>query len=77
MAYVAFKPNDIKKIFKQIIIFYLTSFVFGGVALNLIYFLRPENINIKNLYIIISLKNPGLQVQVGTGGFTSRRSILP
>lgn len=48
MAYVAFKPNDIKKIFKQIIIFYLTSFVFGGVALNLIYFLRPENINIKN-----------------------------
>ena len=42
------KPNDIKKIFKQIIIFYLTSFVFGGVALNLIYFLRPENINIKN-----------------------------
>ena len=45
MAYVAFKPNDIKKIFKQIIIF---SFVFGGVALNLIYFLRPENINIKN-----------------------------
>ena len=48
MAYVAFKPNDVKKIFKQIIIFYLTSFVFGGVALNLIYFLRPENINIKN-----------------------------
>ena len=48
MAYVAFKPNDVKKIFKQIIIFYLTSFVFGGVALNLIYFLRPENINIRN-----------------------------
>ena len=48
MAYVAFKPNDVKKIFKQIIIYYLTSFVFVGVALNLIYFLRPENINIKN-----------------------------
>ena len=48
MVYVAFKPNDFKKMFKQIIIFYLTSFVFGGVALNLIYFLRPENISIKN-----------------------------
>ena len=32
MVYVAFKPNDFKKMFKQIIIFYLTSFVFGGVA---------------------------------------------
>lgn len=48
MIYIAFKPNNFKKMFKQIVIFYLTSFVFGGVALNLIYFLRPENINIKN-----------------------------
>ncbi len=48
MIYIAFKPQNSKKMFKQIIIFYLTSFVFGGVALNLIYFLRPENINIKN-----------------------------
>ena len=48
MIYVAFIPNDLKKMFKQIIIFYLTSFVFGGVALNLIYFLRPENVSIKN-----------------------------
>ena len=48
MIYVSFKPNEPKKMFKQIIIFYLTSFVFGGVALNLIYFLRPENISIKN-----------------------------
>lgn len=48
MTYIAFKPNNFKKMFKQIIIFYLTSFVFGGVALNLIYFLRPENVSIKN-----------------------------
>ena len=48
MVYIAFKPQNLKKVFKQIIIFYLTSFVFGGVALNLIYFLRPENINIRN-----------------------------
>ena len=48
MIYIGFRPNNFKKMFKQIIIFYLTSFVFGGVALNLIYFLRPENISIKN-----------------------------
>ena len=48
MAYIAFNPPNLKKMIRQIIIFYLTSFVFGGVALNLIYFLRPENINIKN-----------------------------
>ena len=45
MIYIAFKPQNSKKMFKQIIIFYLTSFVFGGVALNLIYFLRPENVH--------------------------------
>ena len=48
MMYVAFKPSNLKKLFKQVLILYLTSFVFGGVALNLIYFLKPENISIKN-----------------------------
>ena len=48
MMYVAFKPSNLKKLSKQVLIFYLTSFVFGGVALNLIYFLKPENISIKN-----------------------------
>ena len=40
IVYTAFKPQNSKKMFKQIIIFYLTSFVFGGVALYLIYFLK-------------------------------------
>ena len=48
MMYVAFKPSNLKKLFKQVLILYLTSFVFGGVALNLIYFVKPENISIKN-----------------------------
>ena len=48
IIYVAFNPSKIKNAFKQVIIFYLTSFIFGGVALNLIYYLRPENISIKN-----------------------------
>ena len=48
MTYVAFNPQNIKKMWKQILIFYLTSFVFGGVALYLIYFLKPQDILIKN-----------------------------
>ena len=31
MMYVAFKPQKVKKLCKQTIIFYLTSFIFGGV----------------------------------------------
>lgn len=48
MVYVAFNPQNVKKMWKQILIFYLTSFVFGGVALYLIYFLKPQDILIKN-----------------------------
>ncbi len=48
MTYVAFNPQNVKKMWKQILIFYLTSFVFGGVALYLIYFLKPQNILMKN-----------------------------
>lgn len=48
MMYVAFKPQKVKKLCKQTIIFYLTSFIFGGVALYLVYYLKPEEILIKN-----------------------------
>lgn len=48
MIYIAFKPISFKKMLKQLIIFYLTSFVFGGVALYLIYYLKPDDILIKN-----------------------------
>ena len=30
MVYVAFNPQSIKQLFKQLLIFYLTSFIFGG-----------------------------------------------
>ena len=37
---------------KDLVIFYLTSFTFGGVALALLYFIKPENILMKNgIYI--------------------------
>lgn len=48
MVYVGFNPQDVKKMCKQVLIFYLTSFVFGGVALYLIYFIKPQEILMKN-----------------------------
>ena len=48
MIYVAFNPQNIKKLFKQVAIFYLTSFVFGGVTLYLIYYIKPQEVFIKN-----------------------------
>lgn len=44
MVYIAFGSKNIKQFFKQLIIFYLTSFTFGGVAFALLYFISPQNI---------------------------------
>ena len=44
MVYVAFNSKSSKIFFKQLIIFYLTSFTFGGVAFALLYFVSPQNI---------------------------------
>lgn len=48
MVYIAFNPQNMKSMWKQVVIFYLTSFVFGGVALYLIYFIKPQYVFIKN-----------------------------
>ena len=48
MIYIAFLPKGIKGLFKYLLIFYLVSFVFGGCAFALLYFLKPENILMKN-----------------------------
>ncbi len=52
MVYIAFISKNIKILLKQVVIFYLTSFVFGGCAFALLYFVRPQEILMKNgLYI--------------------------
>lgn len=44
MTYIAFLPKDVKKLFKYVVIFYLTSFVFGGCAFALLYGIKPQKI---------------------------------
>ena len=48
MVYIAYQPKNVKSLGKQIIIFYLTSFVFGGCAFALLYFVRPQDILMRN-----------------------------
>lgn len=48
MVYIALKPESIKKCLKQLLIFYLTSFTFGGTAFALLYFIKPSEILMKN-----------------------------
>lgn len=48
IVFIAFDLKNTKKMFKQLILFYLTTFTFGGVATYLIYVLKPQNIIIKN-----------------------------
>ncbi len=48
MIYIAYNPNNIKTMCKDTIIFYLTSFCFGGAAYYLLYYISPEQINNMN-----------------------------
>ena len=48
MVYIAYTPKTIKELFKVLIFFYLISFVFGGCAFALLYFIKPEEIFIRN-----------------------------
>lgn len=48
MVYIAYNAKNFKLLLKQIIIFYLTSFVFGGTAFALLYFVKPQDILIKD-----------------------------
>lgn len=51
MLYIAFTPKSFKVLFKYITIFYLTSFVFGGCAFFLLYYIKPQEILYKNGFL--------------------------
>lgn len=52
MVYIAFFSKGIKALFKHLVMFYLVSFVFGGCAFALLYFVKPEDIfMINGVYI--------------------------
>ena len=48
IVYIAYNPQNVKNMWKYLVIFYMTSFVFGGAAFALIYILKPQDILMKN-----------------------------
>ena len=52
MVYIAYRPEKIKLLFRQLMLFYLVSFAFGGTAFALLYFIRPQDILLKNGLLI-------------------------
>ena len=52
MNYIAFSPKSFKLLLKDVLLFYLVSFVFGGAALGMIYIVNSNNIKIKDGVIL-------------------------
>ncbi len=48
IVYISYNPQTMKKMWKDTVIFYLVSFVFGGVAFSLIYIVKPQEVLMKN-----------------------------
>lgn len=48
IVYIAYNPQTVKKLSKELLFFYLISFVFGGAAFALIYIVKPQDILMKN-----------------------------
>ena len=48
MVWLAFNSKDFKSLAKDILMFYVVSFVFGGCSFALIYFIDPSKVKINN-----------------------------
>ena len=52
LIFVSFNPKSLKELAKQILLFYMVSFVFGGAAIAIIYMANSEEITIQNGVLI-------------------------
>ena len=52
LIYISFNSKNIKKLLKQVLLFYLVSCVFGGAAISIIYMFDSQKITIQNGVII-------------------------
>lgn len=48
IIYIAYSPRKFKILIKELVVFYLTTFAFGGCAFALLYLIKPQNIFMKN-----------------------------
>lgn len=75
---IAFNPLKIKFLIKELILFYLVSFTFGGAAFMLLYFINPENIISENGILIgtYPLKVTLIGAVIGSAIILSVASII-
>lgn len=52
MIYIAYCPKSVKNMMKELLFFYLITFVFGGCAFALLYFIKPEEVFMRNGVLI-------------------------
>ena len=48
IVYISYNPQTMRKMWKDLLFFYMISFLFGGVAFALIYVIKPQDILMKN-----------------------------
>lgn len=48
MVYIAFQNQTVKSLIKNLLLFYLSSFVIGGCSLAMLYMISPQNVIIKD-----------------------------
>lgn len=78
IIYVAYNPQNVKNMGKALLAFYLTSFVFGGAAFALIYFVKPQEILMRNGLFLgtYPLKNVVLAGIIGFAIITATFKIV-
>ena len=68
MIYIAYNPQNVKKMLKSIILFYLISFATGGCALALLFIVSPNTITISN-GVIVGKNSIKVTILAGVMGF--------
>lgn len=57
MVWLSFAEPKCKMLLRDVLMFYLISFVFGGCSFALIYFISPENVKINNGVLVRIISN--------------------
>ncbi len=71
IIYVAFNSNNFKELLKKVLLFYLTSFVFGGAAIAIIYMANSQNITILNGVLVGSYTLKTILIGIIVAYFTT------
>ena len=71
IIYIAFNSNSFKDLLKKVLLFYLTSFVFGGAAISIIYMVNSQNITILNGVLVGSYTLKTILIGIIVAYFTT------